>query len=605
MYMAQLKAVNINLQQMEFRAHSGSVSEYQMDVLSHLLEQESKSLPNLRLIQQQPQINLNMRPLLLDFLLEVINKSKMSKATFPLSVNLIDRYCSTRIVKKHHFQLLGLTCLWVACKNLDSKFKVPTLEDLRRMCCKSYDKKLFLEMENHLLISLNWMINAPTYDTYIDLFLNLLLAGSKNASVNKSTSTSSKFEAFNRLLVSDVKVLSLFVCELMQFYPNIYFSFTTVQIAICAVITSLLILDIPININSYLKFFNDIVRISKQDDESESVLYVLTNIETVNVYTDSMLNEIPSPLASPKNVTMPASAFKSLMETNGFSIPVHSDSPSSNYSIDHNEVLSFTSFNQLYSNLVRILKSPPNSIRAKYFSEEGKYVRLMRAVIEFANLNKRFYTTAKHGSLATLSGTLTGGVNPPQPVGIVANVAKPRVRKISTEPATPNTPKCNGNHYGLPPTPVSSNISPKDKDPEPYLGLQQQALGRQAMTSEQRVQLTRKRTFEDAVAIANSSSTGVFNQPVALSNAASANGTGNKIQGVTLSKSGAFGEGNHECSNSYMTTSIPEAEEEEFDRSKNRVSSGSNQQDSRRRGHYSVGGDMKRCKSQPHLSNFL
>lgn len=602
-YMAQLKAVNINLQQMEFKAHSGSVSEYQLDVLSHLLDQETKSLPNLRLIQQQPQINLNMRPLLLDFLLEVINKSKMSKATFPLAVNLIDRYCSTRIVKKHHFQLLGLTCLWVACKNLDSKFKVPNLEDLRRMCCKSYDKKLFLEMENHLLISLNWAINAPTYDTYIDLFLNLLLAGSKNASLNMSSETSSKFEAFNRLLVSDVKILSLFVCELMQFYPNIYFSFTTIQIAICAVITSMLILEIPININSYLKFFNDVVRISKQEDDCDRPLYVVNNIESVTVYTENGMCEMPSPLASPKNVTLPTSAIRSLMETRGFTVSSPTDSPASNYSIDHKEVLSFSSFNQLYSNLVKILKSPPNSIRTKYFSEEGKYVRLMRAVIDFANMNRRLYASIK-------SGTNVSFMNPANSqlgVGSKAvNGSKPRVRRISTmEPVTPNTPKCNGNHYCSPPPPVSSNISPKDKEPGPFLSIQhqQQPTARQASTTEVRA---RKRTFEDAVAIANSSSTGVFSKSVTINPAIttaeviSAIGTGNRI--ISGKAESLFEFQHNESSNSLFTASIPEGEEMDCDKMAARVISGTSQQ---QRCQYSVGGDMKRCKSQPQLSNFL
>lgn len=113
---ANHRASHVCLQLMELRCHQNTVDEYQAEVLEHLLHIESSALPNLSLIQQQPEMNLKMRPLLLDFLMDVVNKLSLSKSTFPLTVNLIDRYCLTRIVKKSHYQLLGLTALWVACK---------------------------------------------------------------------------------------------------------------------------------------------------------------------------------------------------------------------------------------------------------------------------------------------------------------------------------------------------------------------------------------------------------------------------------------------------------------------------------------------------------
>ncbi|CUM68314.1 uncharacterized protein PRCAT00006036001 [Priceomyces carsonii] len=239
-----MKASHVNIQTMEYKSHRKCVDEYEHEILDHLLSFEQKTLPSLQLIQQQPEINLKMRPLLLDFLMDVINKLNLSKSTFPLTVNLIDRYCSTRIVKKQHYQLLGLTSLWVSCKNLDSKFKIPSLYDLCKMCCNCYDRRLFLEMENHLLKSLNWLIHVPTFDSFVDLFLNLLL----NSDLAGSNSIKKH--------VNDIKVLSIYICELIQFYPNIYFNYNSSQISLGVVIISLHILDIPVNLHKYLDFFN-------------------------------------------------------------------------------------------------------------------------------------------------------------------------------------------------------------------------------------------------------------------------------------------------------------------------------------------------------------
>ncbi|GBL49691.1 hypothetical_protein [Candidozyma auris] len=229
---ASLKAQDVRVQLAECKAHKAHVDEYKLDIHHHLLELDTKTRPNLHLIQQQPEINLRMRPLLLDFLMDVINKLNLSKSTFPLTVNIIDRYCSVRIVKKQHYQLLGLTALWIACKNLDSKFRIPSLNDLCKYCCHCYDKKLFLEMENHVLKSLGWLVDAPTFDSFVDLYINALasssfLAGSKNP-----------HKACN-----DVKIVALYICELIQFYPNIYFNYSSPKIALLSVVLAALILN--------------------------------------------------------------------------------------------------------------------------------------------------------------------------------------------------------------------------------------------------------------------------------------------------------------------------------------------------------------------------
>ncbi|KAI3404893.1 hypothetical protein KGF56_002309 [Candida oxycetoniae] len=241
---SQRKASHYMVQQMEHSAHKESIDEYQLDQLEHLLSVEISTLPCLALIEQQPEIRLSMRPLLLDFLLEVITILNLSRSTFPFTVNLIDRYCSTRIIKKQHYQLLGLTCLWICCKNLDSKHKVPSLDDLSKICVGGYSKGLFMEMEKHILKSLDWVVYSPTCDSFVDLFLNLLTSlDDTNAQIIKTS-------------YHKIKVSAYYLGELFQFYPNIYFDYTSSQVAILATMSSISQLKLPINLMYILQFYN-------------------------------------------------------------------------------------------------------------------------------------------------------------------------------------------------------------------------------------------------------------------------------------------------------------------------------------------------------------
>ncbi|CAK7896845.1 G1/S-specific cyclin Cln3p [[Candida] anglica] len=309
---ASLKSQQPFLQSMEFRAHNNTVNEYCDEMLQHLLNIQCKTHPNLSLIQQQPEINLKMRPLLLDFLMDVINKLNLSKSTFPLCVNLIDRYCSTRIVKKQHYQLLGLTSLWISCKNSDSKIKIPNLNDLCKMCCNCYDKKLFLEMENHLLKSLNWMISFPTFDSFIDI-------------ICKEYSTYQIFNGSNFTL-KQVKYLSIYICELIQFYPNIYFNYNSCEISSSSFLISLLILNFKINysveilklnklagskelinLKNFISLFNSLIKVLKCPPPSLKLKYFNKSNKNLNLmqllikFCNINLTPVSSNPITPKN----------------------------------------------------------------------------------------------------------------------------------------------------------------------------------------------------------------------------------------------------------------------------------------------------------------
>ena len=110
-----------------------------------------------------------MRPYLLDFLIEAHAAFALLPETLFLTVNILDRYCSKRVVYKKHYQLVGVTALLIAAKYGDCKEKVPTIRELSKMCCSLYEEHTFTEMEWHVLQTLDWVIGHPTIDTFLQI----------------------------------------------------------------------------------------------------------------------------------------------------------------------------------------------------------------------------------------------------------------------------------------------------------------------------------------------------------------------------------------------------------------------------------------------------
>lgn len=113
-----------------------------------------------------------MRPYLLDFLVEAHIAFQLLPETLFLTINLLDRYCSKRVVYKRHYQLVGCAAMLIAAKYGDKKDRVPTIRELKSMCCALYDEDMFIQMEWHVLQTLNWLVGHPTVDNFLQLVLS-------------------------------------------------------------------------------------------------------------------------------------------------------------------------------------------------------------------------------------------------------------------------------------------------------------------------------------------------------------------------------------------------------------------------------------------------
>ncbi|KAL9082201.1 MAG: hypothetical protein Q9159_006622 [Coniocarpon cinnabarinum] len=149
-----------------------TADEYQDDILDHMESMEHDTLPDVLFIDMQTEIQWSMRPYLLDFLIEAHTSFVLLPETLYLAVNILDRYCSRRVVYKRHYQLVGCAALLVAAKYGDRKDRVPTVTELKSMCCSVYEEEMFTQMEWHVLVTLDWTIGHPTVDAFLQILLS-------------------------------------------------------------------------------------------------------------------------------------------------------------------------------------------------------------------------------------------------------------------------------------------------------------------------------------------------------------------------------------------------------------------------------------------------
>ncbi|KAG6159783.1 hypothetical protein E4U22_007957 [Claviceps purpurea] len=139
--------------------------------LSKLTCKQDETLADASLIDMQREIQWYMRPYLIDFLIEAHAAFALLPETLYLTVNLLDRYCSKRVVYKQHYQLVGCAALLIAAKYGDKKDRVPQIHELSNMCCGLYDAGMFIQMEQHVLNTLEWKLGHPTVEFFAKLMV--------------------------------------------------------------------------------------------------------------------------------------------------------------------------------------------------------------------------------------------------------------------------------------------------------------------------------------------------------------------------------------------------------------------------------------------------
>ncbi|KAE8661552.1 Cyclin-A3-1 [Hibiscus syriacus] len=133
----------------------------------HFLEIEEKRRPLPDYIEkvQNDHITVNMREILMGWLVEVTEEYKLVSDTLYLTVSYIDIFLSAHSVSRNKLQLLGVSCMLIACKY--EEITPPGIDDFCYITDNAYTKEEVIEMEKDILKLLDFKIGTPTTRNFL------------------------------------------------------------------------------------------------------------------------------------------------------------------------------------------------------------------------------------------------------------------------------------------------------------------------------------------------------------------------------------------------------------------------------------------------------
>ncbi|XP_014620658.1 cyclin-A1-1-like isoform X1 [Glycine max] len=143
---------------------------YVCDIYKHLRESEEKKRPSTDFMDTiQKDINVSMRAILVDWLVEVAEEYRLVPETLYLTVNYLDRYLSGNAMNRQRLQLLGVSCMMIASKY--EEICAPQVEEFRYITDNTYLKEEVLQMESAVLNYLEFEMTAPTVKCFLRRFV--------------------------------------------------------------------------------------------------------------------------------------------------------------------------------------------------------------------------------------------------------------------------------------------------------------------------------------------------------------------------------------------------------------------------------------------------
>ena len=167
------KVANIPLKQTAINSNPQMVDEYFDEIYKYLKSIENSDLPKENyMITVQKDINEKMRKILLDWLIDVHAKFKLTTETLFLTINIIDRYLSKKSINRKYLQLLGVTSMLIASKYED--IYPPEIKDFIFMTDNAYTKDELIKMENDILDKIQFNMTYPTSFRFLEIFRKIL-----------------------------------------------------------------------------------------------------------------------------------------------------------------------------------------------------------------------------------------------------------------------------------------------------------------------------------------------------------------------------------------------------------------------------------------------
>nr|XP_032624903.1 cyclin-O [Chelonoidis abingdonii] len=164
---------------------------------------------------------------LISWLIPVHQHFGFSFESLCLAVNTLDRFLTTTPVAADCFQLLGVTSLFIACKQVE--VHPPRVKQLLALCCDVFSRQQLCNLECIILSKLHFNLGAPTINFFLEHFTHLRVescqadareANSAKALAKGMAGLSMADYAFNEYAPSLLAVCSLRLADQILRHQN-------------------------------------------------------------------------------------------------------------------------------------------------------------------------------------------------------------------------------------------------------------------------------------------------------------------------------------------------------------------------------------------------
>lgn len=135
------------------------VSEYVNEIFEYLKKLEPETQPNPSYMDDQMDLKWQMRGILVDWLVEVHTRFRLLPETLFLSVNIVDRFLTNKIVMLDKLELVGVTAMFIAAK-YEEVFS-PHVQYFRNVADDGFTEEEILRAERFILATLDYNLSYP------------------------------------------------------------------------------------------------------------------------------------------------------------------------------------------------------------------------------------------------------------------------------------------------------------------------------------------------------------------------------------------------------------------------------------------------------------
>jgi hypothetical protein len=141
-------------------------------LLMNMIHIEKKFMPKKNFIDFQNDISFKMRAILIDWLIDVHVKFKLAVKTIFLTINILDRFLSLKIISRQKLQLLGVTAMLIASKY--EEIYAPETRDFVYISDNAITKEDIFKMESLICNCLKFDLCCPSIVAFLTSYLKKL-----------------------------------------------------------------------------------------------------------------------------------------------------------------------------------------------------------------------------------------------------------------------------------------------------------------------------------------------------------------------------------------------------------------------------------------------